>query len=87
MTDLFLLEVEDARALITDLGLHASAFNFQKQTSQTMRDDAGTEHYVVMVVFGNHIVQYPGGYGMYWVARFEYDLCNGLIDRKLHPKK
>ena len=87
MTDIFLLEVEDARALIKELGMHTNAFNFQRQASQTVRDDAIIEHYIVMVVCGNHVVQYQGGYGMNWVARFEYDLCNGLFGSKSHPKR
>jgi len=80
MQEIFLLEVEDARARIKDLGLHANAFEFQKQPSKSVREDEITDSYVVVVVFGNHIVPYQGGYGLDWVTHFEYDLCSGLFD-------
>jgi len=80
MQDLFLLELEDARTRIKDMRLHANAFEFHKQPSKNVREDGITESYVVVVVFGNHIVRYQGGYGLDWVTRFEYDLCSGLFD-------
>ena len=86
MQDFFLLEVEDARALIKGRDMHVDMFEFQKYPSATVADIPGTDDYTVAVVFGHHVVQYKGGHGMDWVAHFEYDLCNGVFDRKFARK-
>jgi len=86
MQDLFLLELEDARALIKGRDMHVDAFKFQMYPSATVADTPGTDEYIVAVVFGHHVVQYQGGYGMDWVAHFEYDLCNGVFEREFARK-
>ena len=86
MQDIFTLEVEEARTLIKGMDMHVDAFKFQMRPSATVADAPSTDDYTVAVVFGHHVVQYQGGYGMDWVAHFEYDLCNGVFDRKFTKK-
>ena len=63
MQDFFLLEVEDARALIKGRDMHVDMFEFQKYPSATVADIPGTDDYTVAVVLGHHVVQYKGGHG------------------------
>jgi len=84
MNDLFLLEVDDARALIRDMRGDPNAFDFQLQIQRPSRYGSPSGFYTVVVDLDGQYVHYQGGYGLDWVGHFEFDLCRGLFGRKFN---
>ena len=79
MNDLFLLEIEDARALIEETCGDSNAFDFEMQKTPSVFDDRAAPRFTVTVSVRGKRVQYQGGYGQDWVNAFELDLCRGLF--------
>ena len=86
MNDLFLLEIEDARALIEEMCGDPNAFDFEMQRTPAVHDARPAPGYTVTVGLRGQRVQYQGGYGLEWVNDFELDLCRGLFGRQLKKK-
>ena len=87
MNDLFRLEVEDACALIKNMGADPNAFNFERQGQMVVRDGYPTRCYTVIVDFNGQRLHYQGGYGLDWVGHLEFDLCRGLFGRRFNRKE
>lgn len=86
MNDIFLWEIEDARALITDLQGDPHAFDFQMQMQPAAHEDNTSICYTVTVLFGSQRALYYGGYGLDWVGHFEFDLRQGVFGKQFTSK-
>ena len=80
MNELFLLEIEDARALIKDMRGDPTAFDFQMQRPFAVNDGKPARCYNVVVELNGQRVLYQGGSGLDWVGHFEFDLYRGVFE-------
>ena len=83
MKDRFLLEIEDARALIAQMCGDPNAFDFEMQRTPAVHDEHAAPSYTVTVGLRGQRVQYLSGYGLDWVGQFELDLWRGVFGRPL----
>ena len=74
MNELFLVELDDALAMIEDHGGDIAAFAFEMY-----REPNDMARYRVTVTSGDARVQYLGGYGLEWLCEFEADIRSGIF--------